>query len=332
MKKILLLILVIALAATLVACQTDKDTAPEELKEITIVLDWAPNTNHTGLYIAQSNGYYEEAGLSVSIVQPPEDGAPALVASGKADFGIDFQESLAMALSSSSPLPITAVSAIIDHNTSGILTLAKNNVQSPKDLEGLTYATWETPFEIAVMKQVVEADGGNFNNVVFVPATVTDVITALQTNVDAVWIYRAWDGIAADIAGIDYNYFAFADIAPVLDFYTPIIIANNDFLNDDPETAKAFLAATQKGYEYAISNPEEAAKEFVEAVPELDIKLVTASQIYLADQYKSNKATWGTFDEKRWNNFYLWIYEQGIVDVDLSGTGFTNDYLPKEEK
>lgn len=322
--------ILIMVSMTMVAC-TQKVDETKTLTQVSVVLDWAPNTNHTGLYVAVANGYYEEAGLEVDIQQPPADGAPALVAAGRAQFGIDFQESLAMALSASNPLPITAVAAIIDHNTSGIITLAKNNVQSPKDLEGLTYATWETPFEIAVMKQVVEADGGDFSKVTFVPATATDAITAIQTNVDAVWIFEAWDKIAADLAGVDYNYFSFGNISPVLDFYTPIIIANNDFLDNNEETAKAFLSATQKGYQYAIDNPEDAAKILVEAVPELDIALVTKSQIFLADQYKAEKEAWGAFDPDRWNAFYTWIYEQGIVDVDLSGQGFTNEYLPKEK-
>ena len=48
---------------------------------ITFVLDWTPNTNHTGLYVAQAKGYFEEVGLKVNIVQPPDDGAEVLVAS-----------------------------------------------------------------------------------------------------------------------------------------------------------------------------------------------------------------------------------------------------------
>ena len=63
----------------------------EEPEKLTFVLDWTPNTNHTGLYVAQSLGYFEDQGLEVEIVQPPEDGANTLVASGKAQFGVSFQ-------------------------------------------------------------------------------------------------------------------------------------------------------------------------------------------------------------------------------------------------
>lgn len=96
--------------------------AGEEKEKITFVLDWTPNTNHTGLYVAQSRGFFEEQGLEVEIVQPPEDGADTLVASGKAQFGISFQDSMAPGVAGENEIPTTAVAALIQHNTSGIVS------------------------------------------------------------------------------------------------------------------------------------------------------------------------------------------------------------------
>ena len=106
------------------------------MEKITFVLDWTPNTNHTGLYVALENGYFEEAGLDVEVVQPPEDGAEVLVASGKAQFGISFQDTMAAALCGDDALPITAVAAVVQHNTSGIISRAGEGMQTPKGLEG----------------------------------------------------------------------------------------------------------------------------------------------------------------------------------------------------
>ncbi|EGT2229008.1 TPA: ABC transporter substrate-binding protein, partial [Clostridioides difficile] len=94
----------------------DKDTSS---KKVTMVLDWTPNTNHTGLFVALDKGYYKEEGLDVEIVQPPESGAETLVATGKADFGISYQEQVTYAKTSEDPLPIKAVATVIQHNTSG---------------------------------------------------------------------------------------------------------------------------------------------------------------------------------------------------------------------
>ncbi|MDO5422758.1 MAG: ABC transporter substrate-binding protein [Eubacteriales bacterium] len=303
----------------------------EETKDITFVLDWTPNTNHTGLYVAQAKGYFEEAGLNVEIVQPPEDGAELLVASGKAEFGVSFQDTMAPALIGDAALPITAVAALIQHNTSGIVSRAGEGMDTPKGLEGKKYATWDLEVEKAMMQNVVEADGGDFSKVELIPSTVTDEVSALESkSVDAIWIFYAWAGIATEVAGLDTDYFAFKDINEVFDYYTPVLIANNDFLAEDPETAKAFLNALKKGYEDAIADPEEAAEILCAAAPELSEDLVLASQKYLADQYKAEVDQWGYIDPERWNAFYNWLNENGLTEEEIpENTGFSNEYLPE---
>ena len=224
-KRLLALMLAAAAALSLSGCSgqennssTAENSGSEELTKVSIVLDWTPNTNHTGLYVAQKMGYYEEAGLEVEILPAPEGGSSALVAAGGADFGIDAQDTLAPAFVGEDALPVTAVAALIQHNTSGIISLASDNIQSPKDLEGKTYATWENPVEQAVIKSLMEADGGDFSKLNLVPSTVSDVITALNTNIDTVWIFYAWDGVATELKGYDTNFMDFAKLNTTFDY------------------------------------------------------------------------------------------------------------------
>lgn len=311
--------------------KSGSEDATKELEKVTFVLDWTPNTNHTGLYVALEKGYFEEAGLDVEIVQPPEDGAVVLVASGKAQFGISFQDSLAAAFVGDDALPVTAVASVIQHNTSGIISRAGEGMETPKGLEGHTYATWNGAIELATIEEVVKADGGDFSKVELIPSTVTDEVSALKTkSVDSIWIFYAWAGVKTELEGLETDYFAFADIDPVFDYYTPVIISGNKYLEEHPETAKAFLEATSKGYAYAIEHPEEAAEILCNAAPELDYELVAASQKYLADQYQADAPYWGYIDEERWSSFYHWVNEKGLVEGELPEKGgFTNDYLPQ---
>lgn len=303
----------------------------EEPEKITFVLDWTPNTNHTGLYIALEKGYFEEVGLEVEVVQPPEDGAEVLVAAGRAQFGVSFQDSMAPAISGENALPVTAVAAIIQHNTSGIISRKGEGMDTPAGMEGHTYATWNGPIELATLKQVVEADGGNFDNVELIPSTVTDEVSALKTNmVDSIWIFYAWAGVKTELEGLETDYFAFADIDSVFDYYTPVIISGDQFLEEHPETAKAFLAALSRGYEDAIADPAAAAEILCKAAPELDPELVLASQEYLKDQYQAEAEKWGVIDPLRWNAFYQWINDNGLTENEIPlDTGFSNDYLPE---
>lgn len=339
-KRIIALLLGAMMVFNITSCGNKKNTNDaanventdkKQLEKITFVLDWTPNTNHTGLYVAQKKGYFEEAGLEVEIVQPPENGAEVLVASGKAQFGISFQDSMVSAISGENALPITAVASVIQHNTSGIISRKGEGMDTPKGLEGHSYATWNGPIELATIKEVVEADGGNYDKIELIPSTVTDEVSALKTkSVDAIWIFYAWAGIKTEVEQLDTDYFAFADIDPVFDYYTPVVIAGNEFLEEEPETAKAFLKALSKGYEDAMGNPEEAAGILCEASPELDPELVLASQNYLKDQYQAEAEKWGYIDGERWNCFYQWINDNKLVENEVPlDTAFSNDYLPE---
>ena len=324
---ITILLTISMLLLTLTGCNNTKQE--KGLEKITFVLDWTPNTNHTGLYVAQEKGYFEELGLDVEIVQPPEDGAVVLVASGKAQFGVSFQDSLAAALSGEDALPVTAVSSIIQHNTSGIISRKGEGMDSPKGMEGHSYATWNGAIELATLEEVIKTDGGDFEKVELIPSTVTDEVSALKTkSTDAIWIFYGWAGVKTELEGLATDYFAFSDINPVFDYYTPVIVGNNTFLEENPETAKAFMEAVSKGYTFAIENPQEAAEILCNAAPELDKELVTESQKYLADKYQADAPYWGYIDADRWNNFYQWVNDNQLTEDKVPlNSGFTNKFL-----
>jgi ABC-type nitrate/sulfonate/bicarbonate transport system substrate-binding protein len=327
MKRAITLLLSFVLIFGLVGCVGEKKE-----EDVTIVLDWAPNTNHTGIFVAEAKGYFKEAGINVKVVQPPEGGAEALVASGKAQFGVSFQDSLAPAFIGNEKLPVTAVAAVIQHNTSGIISRKGEGMNTPKGLEGKKYATWDMDVEKATIRDVMKADGGNFDLVELIPSTVTDEVSALKSNsVDAIWIFYGWAGVACEVAGLQTDYFEFADIDPVFDYYTPVIIGNDQWLEENPEKAKAFVSALSKGYTYAIENPKDAADILMEAAPELksNSELVYKSQEYLAKEYKADASRWGEFDGKRWSAFYSWLNENDLLEEDIDiNHGFTNKYLP----
>lgn len=328
MKRLLALLLSVSIIFCISACSKTEDNV-----NITIVLDWAPNTNHTGIFVAQAKGYFKEAGLNVEIVQPPEGGAESLVASGKAQFAVSFQDSLAPAFVGDKAIPVTAVAAVIQHNTSGIISRKGEGMHTPKGLEGKKYATWDLDVEKETIRDVMKADDGDFNLVELIPSTVTDEVSALKSgSVDAIWVFYGWAGVACETAGLETDYFEFADINPVFDYYTPVIIGNNDWLEKNSESAKKFIEALSKGYSYAVENPKDAADILMEAAPELkaNSELVYASQEYLASEYIADASRWGEFDPDRWAAFYNWLNEKNLLEDKINPDyGYTNDFLPE---
>lgn len=324
--------LAVLTASMLATCGTV--SADEGTTKITLCLDWTPNTNHTGFYVALANGYYADENLEVEIVQPPESGAPLMCAAGQAQFAINAQDTLAAAFVQANPINVTTVAALLQHNTSGIMSRKGEGMDTAKGLEGHTYSTWDNPIEQATIRQIMENEGGDFDKVTLIPNNVTDEAGALRENqTDALWVFYGWGGISAELSGLDFDFINFADTDPVFDYYTPVLIANNDFLESEPETAKAFLAATAKGYEYAIENPEEAAQMLIDGDTTGALKsneeLVMESQKWISGQYKADVDRWGYIDPERWNGFYRWLNDNELVENPLpDGTGFTNDYLP----
>lgn len=330
MKKVISILLILCMLFAFAACS--QGGGDKELKNITLCLDWTPNTNHTGFFVAMAKGYYEEAGIELTIVQPPEDGAELMTASGQAQFGISFQDTIAPAYTSEEPLGVTAVAAVLQHNTSGIITRKGEGGATPKGLEGMRYSTWSGATELAMMKHIMESDGGDFDKLTLLPNVVTNEAEALKNkDTDAIWIFYAWAGVSCELSDLEFDYFNFTDIDPVFDYYTPIIVANNEFLKTDAETAKSFLSATAKGYQYAIENPEEAAQILIDGDTTGSLsdssELVTASQKWIANQYIADAEKWGYIDSERWNRFYGWLYENKLIEKDLTGFGYTNDYL-----
>ncbi|MFK8198308.1 ABC transporter substrate-binding protein [Aerococcaceae bacterium zg-1292] len=296
---------------------------------VDLILDWVPNTNHTGLYVAKAKGYLKEAGVDLAIRRPPEGSTTELVGLGQAQFGISFQDSLAHRFAKG--LPVTAVAAILEHNTSGVIANKDTNIKSPKDMAGFKYGTWNDPTELAMLKYIVELDGGDFSKIKLIPNQADNSVIGLANKMfDSAWIYYAWDGIMSEYQKVPTNFFSFKDYAKELDFYSPVIIANNDYLKKQPEQAKAILQAIKKGYQYAAEHPEEAADILIQAAPELKDKrdFVVASQKWIAKQYAEDLSKWGVIDESRWNTFYQWLVDHKLVDKSLlDGKHFDNSFV-----
>ena len=206
-----------------------------------------------------------------------------------------------------------------------------DGITTPKGLEGKNYATWDLPIEKAIIKNVVEKDGGDFSKVNLIPSTVTDEVTALSSNqVDAIWVYYGWAGIAANVKGFDFDYFAFRDINPTFDYYTPVIITNDTMIKEKSDTVKKFLEATKRGYEYAAQNSSDAADILLKYAPETDKALAKASQEYLSASYIDNDVPWGYIDIDRWKTFYRWLNENNLLQNPIDeGAGLNNEFITK---
>lgn len=333
MKKKLAALVALGLSSVLFlsGCGTKQDKAEENgLEKVRVILDWTPNTNHTGFYVAKELGYYEDLGLDVEIIQPSEGSSLQLISAGKGDFAVSYQEDLTYAKTSDEPLPVKAIAAIIQHNTSGFASPKEKNIETVKDFEGKVYGGFGGPSERAILQAVMEKNGADFSKLTTVDVGSEDFFIATKNNIDFEWTFEGWTNVSAKLRNFDINYIPLRELDERLDYYTPIIAASEKVLAEKADMVSKFMEATTKGYEYAITNPEESAKILVKAVPEIDEQLAIESQRFLTDEYKADAVRWGEMKDSVWNNYTQFLLENNLIKENLEASeAYTNEFLPK---
>lgn len=334
--KVLFLSLLILV---LVACQGEEaeqkentnSESGEDLKKVQLFLDWTPNTNHSGIYAAKAQGYFEEEGLDIEIMLPGEVRTEQIVATGKAEFGISFQTQVTQARAEN--MPVVSIAAIIQQHTGGYYTPTDKGIKSPKDFEGRVYGAYGSELEKSMLQAVMKSEGGDASKVDMVQVGNTDYFIATQRDVDFVSIFYAWTGIEGEVRGADMNFIKTIDYAPELNTYSPVIITNEEMIEQDPETVQAFVTAVLKGYEYAIENPEETADILIAEEPDLNPELVKRSQEWLSPLYQEEAPVWGMQEEKRWVDYAKFMYDENIIEVEVDASAaFTNQFIENAKK
>lgn len=302
-------------------------------RKVTVVLDWTPNTNHSGLYLALSEGLYEDAGLDVELIEPDQSGGLAQLAAGNAQFAVTSAEYLLPARAEGAD--VVSVAAILAHNTSSLVIPADRGVKTAKDLEGKTYGGFGGPLEKALLDTMVSCTGGDPAKVKHVEVGNVDYRIGLDNkDYDAVWVFDGWDVIRLrDLEGMKITtlpFYGAGDASCLPDWYTPLLASSGGLLTKDPALVKDFLAATSAGYELARKDPGAASKALLSAAPELDADLVGRSAVFLADKYGDRGLPWGVQESANWENFATFLKEADLLDAAVKPEdAFTNEFLPK---
>jgi len=331
-------------ALALVSCQA-APSAPEQAKpaagsiptaapaakpvSLSVALDWYPNSDHAGLYVAQENGYYRGEGLEVNLYVPsnPED-VLKLVGAGKDSFGISYQSDVLLAAAEG--IPIKSVAALVQHPLNSVMTLKASGITRPRQLEGKKVGYPGIPGHEALLSTMMKKDGSSIDRVALVNVGFDLVPALIGKKVDAaLGAYWTHEAILAEQEGYPVDVMRVEQWG-VPDFYELVLVANNNVIRDQPDAVRRFLRATAKGFADAQKDPSRALDILVKANPETNRQMEEKGIRLLMPLWTDGVPSFGWQTRERWQAYAEWMKEQKLLTTDVNvDSVFTTEFLPK---
>lgn len=289
-------------------------TASQDMPSVSLALDWYANANHAGLYMAQANGYFEEAGVDLEIFVPADPTTVLqTVGAGRDTFGITYHNEVLQARQSD--VPVQSIAAMVQHPLNSIMVLESSGIESPADLAGRTIAMAGVPADEAYLQAVLNHYDLGLDDVETVNVGFDLMPAIFSERADAaIGVYWTHETILAEHEGYPVRYFRIEEHG-VPDFYELVIVAGEETIANEPEMVSAFLGALRQGYHDAEADLEGALQHLLAESEELVEDVEREGLELLAPLWTNNgEIEWGTQTAERWDAYTAWTQEQGLID------------------
>jgi putative hydroxymethylpyrimidine transport system substrate-binding protein len=324
LPAIALAVALLALSLGLAACgEKSEDTTGAATEPLSLTLDFYPNPDHAGIYMAEKLGYFREAGLDVSIHTPADPAAPIkLLAAGQTDLAISYEPEVMLAREQG--LDVVAVGAVVDRPLTSLIWLEKSGIKGVAGLRGKTIATAGIPYQDAYLKTILARAKLTPSDVKAVnvgygllPALVGGRAQAMLGGFSNV------EGVDLRLRG-EHPVVTPVDKLGVPTYDELVLVARGERLEEDPQAIRLFLGALARGTAAAIENPEATTKALLEANPNLDPKL-TRAEVAATLPLLSRR---GTMNPAEWKAFIAWMRENKLISGNPTAAEvLSNEYL-----
>jgi ABC-type nitrate/sulfonate/bicarbonate transport system substrate-binding protein len=297
----------------------------QDLEAISVPLDWYPNANHAGLFLALERGYYAEEGLAPDFYTP-SDPTTVLqtVGAGRDAFGISYQTDILLARAAG--VPVVSVLALVQAPLQGIMVLAESGITRPGDLVGKTVGYPGIPSQEAFLATMLASDGARMEDIELVNIGFDLVPGVVSGRVDAslgaFWthepILAAREGFATEVLKVDDW-----GVPP---YYELVIAASEETVTQRADLVERFLRATRRGYEAAIADPAAAIAALQAASPDLDVPVEEEGIALLLPVWTSDDVPFGTQTAERWDDYAAWMAENGLIPAELESAAAWREF------
>jgi putative hydroxymethylpyrimidine transport system substrate-binding protein len=326
-----LAVALLSLTLGLAACGEKSEDTTGRTEALSLTLDFYPNPDHAGIYMAQKLGYFEEAGLDVEIQTPSDPAAPLkLLAAGRTDLAISYEPEIVLAHEQG--LDVQAVAALVNRPLTSMIWLKKSGIKGVGDLRGKTIATAGIPYQDAYLKTILARAKLSPSDVKTVNVGFGLLPALLGGKAQAML------GGFSNVEGVDLRLRGSDPVVTPVDklgvptYDELVLAAQGKRLREDPQAIRLFIAALARGTAAAASNPQAAAKALLEANPDLDPKLTKAElgvTLPLLNPARSSKQPYGYMVPDQWREFIGWMRDNELIDgLPAPSSLLSNDYLP----
>ena len=323
--RLTLLVFIFGLISFSISCSSQ-----ENVSEVKLALDWYPNANHIGLYLAEENGYFEDENLKVTIYTPSDPSTVLqTVASGADDFGMNYQPDVLIARSEG--VPVVSVLGMVQHPLNSMMALQSSGNESPKDLKGKKVGYPGIPWNEDALNTMLQSDGlSGIDDVELVNVGWELGSSMISETVDAIiGAYFTHESIVLENEGHPVNVMRMEEWG-VPDYYELVMVTSEDYLSKNPDVVERFTRAVSKGYTDAISDPQLGVEVLKKHAPEIDESVDSPGADLLRDLWKGKDGNFGTQEEIKWVSFAEWMKNKGIINEDVDpNDAFTNKYSTK---
>ena len=330
MKNILVVSVMFAaltvLIISLVSCSSDRT-----VDKVKIALDWFPNANHIGLYIAEEKGYFSAENLEVEI-HTPSDPSTVLqtVASGRDDFGMNYQPDVLIARGEG--VPVISVLGMVQHPLNSMMVLESSGYESPSSLKNKKVGYPGIPWNEHALASMLQADGlKGLEDVELVNVGWELGSSLMSESVDAIiGAYFTHESISLDNEGYPVTVFRMENWG-VPDYYELVLVTSEKFLSENPEIVERFVRAVSKGYQDAIKDPQAGVDILKKYEPEIDENIDRPGAALLKEFWQDEKGDFGRQTLQKWKNFSDWMQDKNLLPESVNTKeAFTDKYSLKE--
>lgn len=319
-------------AAAVTALGTTRRASAQELTPVTLALDWYANANHAGIYVAQANGYFEEAGLDVEIFVPADPTTVLqTVGAGRDTFGISYQTDVLQARTHD--VPVVSIAALVQHPLNSVMVLESSDIMSIADLKGKSIAMAGLPSDEAYLTSMLEHNGLSIDDVELINVGYDLMPAVFSGRADAaIGVYWTHETILAEHEGNPMRYFRIEENG-VPDHYELLLVAGEETINAQTEVVTAMLGALRKGYHDAAADLDAALALLMAESPDLVEDVEREGLDLLAPMWTDNgNVQWGDQSAELWESFTRWTIDTGLIEGDVDPTtAYRNDLFPESD-